>query len=373
MALARGITPVWLDRREARYSLRASLRKVSSLKRLRSCGLPLNSSIVAVERDGRHYFTGMSTCASGFACPVCAAKIRYHRALEVSRAIVSAIDKGMYCLFVTRTLPHSAEDRLGTTFNLFNESRRFVANQTKVKEARAQAGYLGSVASKEITYGTSGWHPHSHDLELFEEELTLRDFATLSRVYYEYLNRFYVQNGFLGLSMQHGVRIEQVDMGRTALANYVSKLQEHTAIQLSTGNELTRWDLKQGRTGSLMPFDVAQGFFETGDMALLELWHEYERATFYKNVIRFTEGLRERLIPGKALTDKQLAELKTGGKGVVRFADWFYRKITRVPGLEGKVLTTLDTGGFAALVELLTVYHLDDPGGYYEIAPASDE
>jgi len=25
------------------------------------------------------------------------------------------------------------------------------------------------------------------------------------------------------------------------------------------------------------------------------------------------------------------------------------------------------TGGFAALVELLTVYHLDDVGGYYQI------
>ena len=51
---------------------------------------------------------------------------------------------------------------------------------------------------------------------------------------------------------------------------------------------------------------------------------------------------------------------------MVRFAGWFYRKIARVPGLEGKVLTALDTGGFPALVELLTVYHLDDTGGFYK-------
>jgi len=42
-----------------------------------------------------------------------------------------------------------------------------------------------------------------------------------------------------------------------------------------------------------------------------------------------------------------------------------------VPGLEGKVLTALDTGGFAALVELLTVYHLDVEGGYYQIEDTS--
>src|SRR5690348_4684696 len=141
------LDPIWLDKREARYTLRASLRKVSSLKRLRSCGLPLRGQIVAVERGGRHYFNGMSTCGSGFACPVCSAKIRYHRAFEVSQALVSAFDKGMYGLFITRTLPHSAEDRLGTTFNLFNEARGYTVNQTKVKAVRAQANYIGCISA----------------------------------------------------------------------------------------------------------------------------------------------------------------------------------------------------------------------------------
>src|SRR6266702_8652227 len=103
-------------------------------------------------------------------------------------------------------------------------------------------------------------------------------------------------------------------------------------------------------------------------MALLDLWREYERETFGKSVIRFTKGLRARLLPHEAeKTDEELAALEVGGVDVVRFAGWFYRKIAQVPGLEGRVLTVLDTGGFAALVELLTVYHLDDAGGYYQI------
>ncbi len=324
-------------------------------------------------KDAVHHYAGMTTCGSGWVCPVCAAKIRYHRAEEASRAVVSALDQGMGALFVTRTIPHSAEDKLGVTLGLLAEGRRYVANQTVVKGARKAAGYVGGIASKEITYGVSGWHPHSHDVEYYEHEMLLENFATLSSVYYDYLSRFYSQHGFDGLSRQHGVRVEPVQLDGIALARYVAKVQEGAAIRLHTAHELTRSDLKQGRAGSLMPFDIACEFFETGDMALLDLWREYERESFGRSVIRFTKGLRARLLPHEAeQTDEELAALQVGGVDVVRFEGWFYRKIARVPGLEGKVLTALDTGGFAALVELLTVYHLDDVGGYYPMKESED-
>ena len=90
-----------------------------------------------------------------------------------------------------------------------------------------------------------------------------------------------------------------------------------------------------------MPFDLACEFFETGDMALLDLWHEFERETFGRSVIRFTKGLRARLLPKEAEPTDE-------------------------------VLTALDTGGFAALVELLTAYHLDNENGYYQIEATSE-
>ena len=361
------------QRKIARYQLRAALRRVTNLQRLSSCGLPFGE-MTARRQDGVHHFTGISTCGFGFSCPVCAAKIRYHRADEVSRAVVAALQQGMSALFVTRTIPHSMEDRLGVTLNLLAEGRRYVTNQKKVKETRQAAAFVGGVASKEISYGLNGWHPHTHDIEFYEHELSLEDFAALSSVYYEYLSRFYSCNGFDGLSRQHGVTVEHVQFDVPVLARYVTKLQEGAAIRLHAAHELTRWDLKQGRrAGSLMPFDIAGAFFETGDMALLDLWHEYERETFGRSVIRFTKGLRARLLPHEAeRTDEQLAALKVGGVDVVRFEGWFYRRLSRVPGLEGRILTALDTGGFAALVELLTVYHLDNAGGYYQIEESEE-
>lgn len=357
-----------VNRQEARYKLRSSLRRVTGLKRVNSCGLPLGGDMVARRKDTVHHFSGMSTCGSGWVCPVCAAKIRFHRADEVSRALVAALQQGMGVLFVTRTIPHSAEDALANTLGLLAEGRRYVANQKVVKTVRKAAGYVGGIASKEITYGVNGWHPHTHDIEFTERAVSLADFAGLSSAYYEYLSRFYCRNGFEGLSRHHGVRVEQVQLDGAALANYVAKLQEGAGVRLHTAHELARADLKQGREGSLMPFDILAGFFETGDMALLDRWREYERETVGKSVIRFTKGLRARLLPHEAeKTDEELAALAVGGVDVVRFAGWFFRKIVQVPGLEGKILTALDSGGFAALVELLTVYHLDDQAGYVQI------
>src|SRR6266704_3869037 len=114
-----------MQRREARYKLRAALRQVTSLKRLRSCGLPLGGPMLVRLKDSVHHYSGLSTCGFGFACPVCASKIRFHRAHEVSRAVVSALHQGMVALFVTRTIPHCAEDKLAVTLGLLAEGRRY--------------------------------------------------------------------------------------------------------------------------------------------------------------------------------------------------------------------------------------------------------
>ena len=70
-------------RQEARYKLRSSLRQVTSLKRLRYCGLPFDNDMVVRRKDGVHHFaglrrkqdevrhfSGLSTCGSGWVCGV---------------------------------------------------------------------------------------------------------------------------------------------------------------------------------------------------------------------------------------------------------------------------------------------------------------
>uniref|UniRef100_UPI003B847021 hypothetical protein n=1 Tax=Candidatus Frankia nodulisporulans TaxID=2060052 RepID=UPI003B847021 len=93
----------------------------------------------------------------------------------------------------------------------------------------------------------------------------------------------------------------------------------------------------------------------------LKLWHEYERETKGKSVIRFSKGLRGLLLPGEEEASDE--DLAADGEGVEvgRLANWLYRRVVTL-GLEAAVLRSLDTGGFAALTDLLTAYHLDTTG-----------
>src|SRR6266568_2059294 len=317
--MAAGVAASWLNRKELRYKLRSSLRRVTSLHRLTTCGLPLGGPVVVKLIGSSHYYNNLVSCGSGWACPVCAAKIRNRRANEASRAVVSALSQGMSMLFVTRTIPHTADSKLAVTLRLLGEGRRYVVNQTVVKAARKAAGYVGGISAKELTYGRQGWHPHNHDFEFYERDISLEDYATLSRLYYVYLDQFYTANGFPGLSREYGVVVEHVQFGEAVLAKYLTKMQEGSDVRLIAAQELARSDLKRGRVGSLMPFDVALGFIETGDMELLDIWHEFERETFGRSVIRFTKGLRARLLPNEAeQTDEELAAQTINGAEVVR-------------------------------------------------------
>ena len=129
----------------------------NEIKALQSCGLPLGGDMVVRRKDAVYHYSGMSTCGSGWIARSAAAKIRYHRADEASRALVSALDQGMRALFVTRTIPHSAEDRLGVTLGLLAEGRRYVANQSVVKGASEAAVPGGNSLKRDYLWGE--WLP----------------------------------------------------------------------------------------------------------------------------------------------------------------------------------------------------------------------
>ncbi|WP_161983209.1 hypothetical protein, partial [Candidatus Frankia alpina] len=65
-----------------------------------------------------------------------------------------------------------AEDELRTTLGYLTEGRAWASSQTMVKKARQEAGFLGCITAKEITRGSNGWHPHTHDVEVFREPVT---------------------------------------------------------------------------------------------------------------------------------------------------------------------------------------------------------
>ena len=79
----------------------------SSLPRCRKCGrVPIASGVSMVDNAGVAHYRGLATCGSIWACPVCSAKIRNARALEIAEAAGNWHRAGNTVLMVTFTVPH---------------------------------------------------------------------------------------------------------------------------------------------------------------------------------------------------------------------------------------------------------------------------
>jgi hypothetical protein len=63
-------------------------------------------------------------------------------------------------------------------------------------------------------------------------------------------------------------------------AQYVAKLQDGKNV----GREVARGDLKAGRLGSLLPFELLEYFRATGDLDAIDVWHEFEHAPALKTL-----------------------------------------------------------------------------------------
>lgn len=346
-----------VGRRDKRYIL----RKFSTLKNVRRCGVPIEGSKVVVKRlDGVHHVSGCKTCGSPWAEPVCAAKIRKKRGEQVEQGVTHALDTLHWsAVLVTLTIPHSAEQRLEDTLTVLTEAWRSCTGATKVKELRHALGFQGSIKSLEIMLGLRGWHPHFHLIEFYDRPLTADDLDLLHERYFKQLRSYYDKHGYSGLSPVHGVSIEEVTMHNGAAGRYISKLQDGGSLAL----EMTRADLKLGRAGGVVPFALLSEFEQTGDMDCIDKFNEYEQATFRRPCVRFSKGLRRKLGITDDRTDEEIAAEEVGGVDVVEFDNALYWRIIKLK-LEGRLLVALNSGGHAGLVALLHQYGLERGGGW---------
>ena len=129
------------------------------------------------------------------------------------------------------------------------------------------------------------------------------------------------------------------------LAGYLLKVQgEETGVSLAM--ELTRGDLKQGRGRS--PFQILQAFADTGNVADLELFHEWVKATKGKHFTRWSDGARETLAVDE-LADQDLVEKEVGGVAIYcpRPDEW--HALTGTPGALCEALRVAEIGGGVAV------------------------
>lgn len=373
-------------RRHVRFAQRELLWSESSLTRVTTCGrTPVqNGGVMLKQATGdKAYYSGLASCGSIWACPVCSAKIRNRRAEDISKAAANWTDEGNSVVAAAFTVPHNRGHQLKDTFEAVASSFRKIQQGKKWQDLRAELGIMGQIRAVECTYGENGWHPHIHALFFCsarryvtsEEEYVTSTGKTRTRRTYGYDVGEIDQAGLVKLTLHlrkawgdaivaagfnrpseiHGVDVQLVASAEEAGA-YIAKTQDGKAV----GNEVARGDMKLGRKGGRTPFQILDDFRWTGDEDDLRLWHEWEQVTHGRRAIFWSDHLRALLLPdeGEEATDDEIAAEEVGGENVAMIDKITWKGITARPGLACALLDRLESGGLPAVNELLAVHEL---------------
>jgi len=238
--------------------------------------------------------------------------VRERRAQEVDLALSSHLGTGGGGLFVTLTTRHGRTDRLEPRLALMSGALNAALKGRTWDTFKVRLGYIGAVRVVEVTWGVNGWHPHCHAVFVLEGVPGFDDVEDLHSWLFPRWDGVCLARGFGSLDPVHGVDVRGVRSG-DELGDYLSKVEGGW----TAGLELARGDVKRGGPG-LSPFVVLQDAAR-GDGPSQGRWLEYEAATFGKRFLRWSPGLRARLLPEvPEVTDEEAAAAE--GAGVVLFS-----------------------------------------------------
>lgn len=267
--------------RRARWNLQRELRSLSSLKRVRRCGYAVESEVQIRHKAGMGaYVSGVGRCGSVWACPVCAAKIRQRRTVEVDHAGKTWNEReGCRTALVTLTMPHYGADSLRSLWDTLANGWRELMSGRAAQEWREEHRVAGWIRAAEVTHGENGWHPHLHVLLFVQELGDKADQALrLEALRADFADRW---AGWVSGQTGRETNGRTVDVAWISAAGYVTKLQEgmEAAGSGPAGLELVRGDLKQGRRSGFVPFMVGLRAATSGEDVHQAQWREWQQAS----------------------------------------------------------------------------------------------
>lgn len=274
------------------------------------CGRSIQGDVVVVYRatDGsRARFGGLTTCGSGWTCPVCAVRIGEVRREELSSAMVQHVTAGGRVNLLTMTFPHEFDHPLAELMEKFDKARQKFKNsrvyRAVLNKKEGAAGCLGCVSSLEITHGKNGWHPHLHMLSFTRRSITDDEIASLKKAWVNCLIKCGLgDNTKLTEMMEHALDVR----GGEDAAAYIAKYGREEKWGITS--ELTRPHSKCGLSEeSMTPFGLLVAYKEYGEAWAGEKFKEFANVFLGRRLITWSEGLRAQFAIDKT-DDQQAAE-----------------------------------------------------------------
>jgi hypothetical protein len=249
------------------------------------------------ESRKKAHWANVQRCGSVWTCPVCAKQITEKRRSELEKGLNKwKTAHSGHVLLLTLTFSHSINESLSSLLiGLKKAYKRFCEN-TRVVNLMKSMGVEHKIKGFEVTYGRNGWHPHNHVLLLINHEL--RDFQEIKKELAELWITCCTKSGLNAPSMEHGLDLRD--------GNYAEKYVSKWGLE----HELSKGHVKQGRNGSLTPFDLLQYSMVDASMngrSLASLFQEFAISMKGARQLVWSRGLKK-FLQIEEKTDEELAE-----------------------------------------------------------------
>lgn len=171
---------------------------------------------------------------------------------------------------------------------------------------------LGFVRALEVTYGEEfGFHPHIHAVLVLDGPVSAGMVRLLGEHLFAIWEKGLASKGYTALRDSGGLDI------RVSTQATEDRLAEYFVKALAV--EATHGHAKEGKRHGRTPFQVLADFGKSGDMADLDVWAEYEEASYGRQQLTWSKGLREMAgLAAKEATDEELAAEDAGGEDRVQ-------------------------------------------------------
>src|SRR4051795_6089819 len=302
--------------RRKRGQLRHQLRGTTTLSRLQDCGAKtvngLGGPILRISGEGDERiagYAGLVTCGSVWACPCCSAKIAARRAEELSKVMRTVLTSGGSASLITLTMRHHQGHRLKDLWQALSAAWHGVISGKQWIADQELGGLLGWVRVVEATHGRNGWHLHVHALVCWDRSVSLELAQDIGHRMWQRWTRVLERKGLTSWKHRGGVDVRMASLGTDNLAHYFNKL----------AREVTYSHMKESR-GGRSPFKILIDGLQTGDASDLDLWGEWEQASYGRRQLTWSLGvhdLRKLADLGSEQSDEEVAEEDLAGEDVI--------------------------------------------------------
>jgi hypothetical protein len=309
------------ERRRHQWEALRVLRKISTLPRIKKCRhLPSGEGVTVARRGDRAHYSGLQTCGSVWACPVCSAKIQAERGEELLHAVENAHARGLKIALLTLTMRHRAHHRLTDLWDALSPAwQAALTTDRAVRRARTTVGLVGWVRRVEATYGQNGWHLHVHALLFYEDGSNLGDLR--EAIWAGWLRRL-TDRGFDAVE-ERGISLFELDLAgaHEEIGSYLNKATYYGRTSKSAAHELGGQIGKRGRRGNRAPFDVLADVIADGLAEDAGIWAEWERTSRGRRALTWSQGLRDALLTDAERSDEEIAAETDGDQVDVVFLE----------------------------------------------------